>query len=67
MSSLLPSRIRLMGAEDMSSVFRHLTGLFFANSRFEMSSFAISRLHLGTVGLLDENYYPAYGEDFDYK
>lgn len=67
MSSLLPRRIRQMSVNDMSSAFDHHTGLFFANSRFEMSSFAISRLHLGTVGLLDENYYPAYGEEFDYK
>ncbi|EPY29656.1 galactofuranosyltransferase [Strigomonas culicis] len=64
---LLPDYVRRNPLKKENRIFEGRYGLFFPNCFFEMSSFAVSRLHLETVGLLDENFYPAYGEDFDYK
>lgn len=62
----LPFRIRVMPYEEMKKQFNGTYGIFFTNSVEHMATFAISRLLLATVGLFDENYYPAYGEDHDY-
>lgn len=62
----LPYRVRIMPPEEMRKEFADHVGIFFPNSVAHMANFVISRLLIATVGLFDENYYPAYGEDHDY-
>jgi galactofuranosyltransferase len=63
----LPYRIRVLPPVEMQKTFAGTYGIFFPNTKPHMAAFAISRLLLATVGLFDENYYPAYGEDHDYE
>ncbi|KPA79379.1 beta galactofuranosyl transferase [Leptomonas pyrrhocoris] len=62
----LPYRIRVMPYTEMRKQFADTYGIFFTSSKPHMATFVLSRLLLATVGLFDENYYPAYGEDHDY-
>ncbi|EPY17788.1 galactofuranosyltransferase [Strigomonas culicis] len=64
---LLPDRLRydVSGAMRSAAFARCGPALYLFKQR-EMSAFFISRLGLGTIGFFDENYYPAYFEDYDY-
>lgn len=65
-SKWLPARIRRMQGRDVGSAFASHCALFFPQPSIDMCSFFVTHLALATVGLLDENYYPAYGEDYDF-
>ncbi|KAG5512084.1 hypothetical protein JKF63_07548 [Porcisia hertigi] len=62
----LPYRIRAMPPEEMVREFEDTYGVFYTSHVPYMSTFALPRLTIATVGFFDENNYPAYGEDNDY-
>ncbi|KAG5497763.1 hypothetical protein JKF63_04030 [Porcisia hertigi] len=62
----LPYRIRAMPPEEMVREFEDTYGVFYTSHVPYMSTFALPRLTIATVGFFDENHYPAYGEDHDY-
>lgn len=64
-SAVLPDRIRRLPPQELRQSFNQHYGLFVLPKTVEMYVFVRSRLHIEVLGLLDENFYPAYGEDFD--
>ncbi|EPY27005.1 galactofuranosyltransferase [Strigomonas culicis] len=64
-SVALPDRLRYGDPQVMRDLFAKHTGVFTHVTR-TMCSFAVSRLVVATAGLYDENFFPAYGEDYDW-
>lgn len=66
-SQLLPKRIRMMSDKEMQKQFKEHYGIFYPSHSPDMAAFVLTRLIISTVGFFDENYFPAYGEDDDFR
>lgn len=65
-SPLLPDRIRYASAEERATAFKDHVGFFFVKYMTFMA-FGVTRLMLSTTGYLNENFFPAYFEDIDWR
>ncbi|KPI87822.1 beta-galactofuranosyltransferase-like protein (LPG1R) [Leptomonas seymouri] len=66
LAPLLPDRMRYASLEARQREFRQHVGMFHYHYQC-MCAFLVSRLALLAGGFLDENCYPAYFEDYDWK
>jgi galactofuranosyltransferase len=66
LSLLLPNRVRYATAAEQHREFSEHVGMFHFHYQC-MCAFFVSRLALLAGGFLDENCYPAYFEDYDWK
>ncbi|EPY19208.1 galactofuranosyltransferase [Strigomonas culicis] len=66
-STALPDRIRYMPYEKRKVCFRKYYGALFFDDKNDTAAFGMSRLAMETVGFMDENIYPAYYEDTDWR
>lgn len=66
LAPLLPDRVRYAPLDAQRHTFQQHTGMFHFHYQC-MCAFFVSRLALLAGGFLDENCYPAYFEDYDWK
>ncbi|ESS61609.1 beta galactofuranosyl glycosyltransferase [Trypanosoma cruzi Dm28c] len=68
MSALLPDRIHYASVKEREKAFPKHHGHFCAYYKSScFTSVMLTRLAISTVGYFDENFYPAYVEDFEYS
>ncbi|GET91771.1 beta galactofuranosyl glycosyle transferase [Leishmania tarentolae] len=65
-SMLLSDRVRYASFAEQQNEFKGHIGMFYYENK-SMCAFLVSRLALLVGGFLDENFYPAYFEDYDWQ